>query len=97
VVGLCCCSGVFNGGFCLGGRHDSHQGCRGPRVSRVETESTMALASAHGKAEDLAQRISHLKGELAEACQPRDMAELSSWILSDMAADVEQRLEEYER
>jgi hypothetical protein len=44
------------------------------RVSRVEVESATVLASTHGEAEDLAQRIFLLEGELAEVCQAQDTA-----------------------
>jgi chromosome segregation ATPase len=37
------------------------------RVSRVEAESTVALAPARGEVEDLARRIAFLKGKLAAA------------------------------
>jgi hypothetical protein len=36
------------------------------RVSMMEAESAVALASAHGEAEDRAQRVALLEGELAE-------------------------------
>jgi hypothetical protein len=39
------------------------------RVSRVEVESVVVLACTRGEAEDLAQRIFLLEGELAEVCQ----------------------------
>jgi BMFP domain-containing protein YqiC len=39
------------------------------RVSRVEVESAVVLASARGEVEDFAQRIALLESELAEACQ----------------------------
>jgi hypothetical protein len=70
------------------------------RVSRVETESAIALASAHEEVEGLIQRIAHLEGELAEAHQPRQaraVAEENSRGLSDGAADAEQQREESER
>jgi hypothetical protein len=48
------------------------------RVSRMEAESIATLASAHGEAEGLAQRIALLEGELKEARQAQDMAEANS-------------------
>jgi hypothetical protein len=64
------------------------------RVSTVEEESTAALASAHGEAEDLAQRVALLEGELAVVCQSRDMTKEKSRGWTDAVADIEQQLEE---
>jgi hypothetical protein len=54
------------------------------RVSRVEEENAMALASAHEDAEGLAL----LEGELAEERRPRKLAEDNSRGLSNVVADV---------
>jgi hypothetical protein len=67
------------------------------RVSRMEVESTVALASACGEAKDLTRRIALLEGELAEARQARDTTKENSQGLSDVAADAERRLEESKR
>jgi hypothetical protein len=67
------------------------------RVSRVEVESDVVLASAHGEVEDLARRISLLEGELAKACQAWDITKENSRGLSNMVADVVWQLEESKR
>jgi hypothetical protein len=56
------------------------------RVTRVQEKSATTLASARGKAKDLAQRIALLEGKLAKALQARDTAEENSWGLSDKVA-----------
>jgi hypothetical protein len=58
------------------------------RVPRVEAESAVALASAHGEAEDLARRIALLEGEPAEAHQARDTSEENYQGLSNAVADA---------
>jgi hypothetical protein len=67
------------------------------RVSRMEAESLTMLTSTHGEAEVFTRRISLLEGELTEACQARDTAEVNSQSLSDIAADTERWWEESER
>jgi hypothetical protein len=67
------------------------------RVSRIEVESAAMLATTHGEAEGLAQRIALLEGELVEARQAQDIAEANSRGLSDVVADTDQRREEAER
>jgi hypothetical protein len=56
----------------------------------MEVESVTALAFAHGEAEGFARRIALLEGELVEAHQARDPAEVNSWGLSNVVADVDQ-------
>jgi hypothetical protein len=67
------------------------------RVSRVEAENTVVLASTREDAEGLVQKIALLEGELEEACQARDVPEENSRGLSDMAADAERRWKVSER
>jgi hypothetical protein len=67
------------------------------RVSRMEAENLTMLTSTHGEAEVFTRRISLLEGELTEACQARDTAEVNSQSLSDIAADTERWWEESER
>jgi hypothetical protein len=48
------------------------------RVLRMEADSATALTSAQGEAEMFTQRIALLEGELTEARQVQDMAEVRS-------------------
>jgi hypothetical protein len=101
-----CRGGAHGGGFCIGGCcvtgrvttlvGDAVAGATlaeweaRERVSRIEVEGAAVLASAHGEAEDLAQRVALLEGELAEARQAREAAEENSRGLSDTVTDAEQ-------
>jgi hypothetical protein len=67
------------------------------RVSKVEAESTMALASAHEEAEGLVRRIALLEGGLVEARRAWEMAEKNSQGLSNAEADDECWWKEIER
>jgi hypothetical protein len=67
------------------------------RLSRMEAGSATTLASACRVAEGFARRISLLKGKLAEVHQARDMAEVNSQGLSNMAVDIKRQREESER
>jgi hypothetical protein len=67
------------------------------RVSRVEAESTVVLASAHEETEDLVRKIALLESELAEARQTQEVVEENSCGLSDVIADAEQWWEVSER
>jgi hypothetical protein len=59
------------------------------RVSRVEAGNATTLAYAHEDAHGLAQKVAHLEGELAEACQTQVVAEENSRGLFDTTANVE--------
>jgi hypothetical protein len=61
------------------------------RVSRVEAGNATALACAHEDAHGLAQKVAHLEGELAEACQTQVVAEENSRGLFDTASNVERQ------
>jgi hypothetical protein len=67
------------------------------RVSRVEVENAVALASTCKDAEGLLRKIALLEGELAEVHPAREMAEENSCGLSGAAVDAEWRREESER
>jgi aminopeptidase N len=67
------------------------------RVSRMEMKSVVALTSARGKAEGFARRIALVQGELANALQARDIAEVNSWSLSGVAADTDRWWKEAKR
>jgi hypothetical protein len=55
------------------------------RVSRVEVESAMALASVREEAKGLVRKITLLEGDLAEAPRAREVVEENSHGLSDTA------------
>jgi hypothetical protein len=59
------------------------------RVSRVEVENAVALASTCKDAEGLLRKIALLEGELAEVHPAREMAEENSCGLSGAAVDAE--------
>jgi hypothetical protein len=67
------------------------------RVSRMEMKSVVALASARGKAEGFARRIALVEGELVDALQAQDIAEVNSWSLSGVAADTDRWWKEAKR
>jgi hypothetical protein len=67
------------------------------RVSWVEVESIVMLASTHEEAEGFVRKIVLLKGELVEVHRAREVAEENSRSLSDVAADAERRHEDSER
>jgi hypothetical protein len=56
------------------------------RVSRVETENAVVLASACEDAEGLVRKVALLEGELAEARRAWEVAEEKFHDLSDAAA-----------
>jgi hypothetical protein len=59
------------------------------RVSRVEVENAVALASARKDAEGLVRKITRLEGEVAEVHPAREMAEENSCGLSSAVVDAE--------
>jgi hypothetical protein len=59
------------------------------RMSRVEAESTVGLASAHEETKGLVWKIVLLEGELTEVCWAHKMAEKTARGLSDVATDAE--------
>jgi hypothetical protein len=63
------------------------------RVSRVEAENAMMLASARKDVESLVRKIALLKGELVEVRQAREVAEENSHDLSYAVADAERQWE----
>jgi hypothetical protein len=63
------------------------------RVSRVEAENAMVLASTHNDAKGLVQKIALYEGELAEERRAKEVAEENSRDLSDVAADAKRRWE----
>jgi hypothetical protein len=63
------------------------------RVSRVEVENAMALASACEDVEGLVRKIALLVGEHAEVHRAQEVAEEKSRGLSDAAADAERQWE----
>jgi hypothetical protein len=67
------------------------------RVSRVEMENIVMLASAHEGAEGLVRKIALLEGELAEACWARDVVGEKSCVLFDAVADAKHRWKVYEK
>jgi hypothetical protein len=67
------------------------------RVSWVEADSVVMLASTHEEAEGFVRKIVLLKGELAEVHRAREVAEENSRSLSDVAADAERWHEDSER
>jgi hypothetical protein len=67
------------------------------RISRVEAENNVVLASAHDDAEDLVWKISLLEGELREEHRAWKLAEENSHGLSDAASNAEHRWEVSER
>jgi hypothetical protein len=67
------------------------------RVSRVEAAKAVSLAYAHEDAKGLVQKITHLEGELAEACQARVVAEENSYGLSDTAVNAKHQWERTKR
>jgi hypothetical protein len=67
------------------------------RVSRVEEESTMMLASAFEEIETLVRKITLLEGELAEVCRASKVAKETTCGLSAVAADAERWREDSER
>jgi hypothetical protein len=67
------------------------------RVSRVEVENAAELAFAREDASGFVQRVALLKGELAEACCAREVAEENFRDLSDIANDGARRLVVFER
>jgi hypothetical protein len=72
------------------------RGSMGVPVSHAEVTQAWE-ASAHEEAEGLVQRISLLKGELAEVHQAGEMAEENSWVSSNASVDAERQQEESER
>jgi hypothetical protein len=67
------------------------------RVSRVEMENTVMLASTHEDAKGLVWKIALFKGELAEARRAREVAEEKSRGLSDAEASAERWWEVFEK
>jgi hypothetical protein len=67
------------------------------RVSRVEVENATTLASAHEDVEGLARQTAFLEGELVEARQVREVIEVNSRGLSDIAVNAERWWDESER
>jgi hypothetical protein len=67
------------------------------RVSSMEAESTVALASTHEETDSLVWIIALVEGELAEVHQAREVAEETTRGLFDAPVEAKQRLEEPER
>jgi hypothetical protein len=67
------------------------------RVSRVEVEKSVALASAHEDVEGLVWKIVFLECQLAEERRAREVAEENSRNMSEAAADAKHRWEVSER
>jgi hypothetical protein len=67
------------------------------RVSRVEVENAVALASAREDAEGLVWKAVVLKGELMEAREAREVAEEKSRGLFNAVADAERQWEVSEK
>jgi hypothetical protein len=61
------------------------------RVSRVEAKSATKLASAREEIESLVQKITLLKGELVDVRSTREVAEETSHVLFDAAAEESER------
>jgi hypothetical protein len=57
-------------------------------VSKVEAESATYLASAHGEAIELTQRVAFFEGELVDERQAWDTTEANFQELSDGATDI---------
>jgi hypothetical protein len=62
----------------------------------MEVERTAALASPHREVVGFAWRIVVLEDKLVEVHQARDTTEVNSQGLSDVAANVERRQEDFE-
>jgi hypothetical protein len=67
------------------------------RVSRVEEECTVTLASACEETETPFRKIALLEGELVEVCRAHKVTKETTGGLSAVAADVEQSREVSER
>jgi hypothetical protein len=67
------------------------------RVSRVDEDSIMALASACNEIESIVRKVTLLEGELAEVRWAREVAEETTHGLSDTVTDAKRRQEESER
>jgi hypothetical protein len=63
------------------------------RVSRVEAENAIMLASTHKDAECLVRKITLIEGELVEVRWAPEVAEENSRGLFDAAVDAEHRWE----
>jgi hypothetical protein len=67
------------------------------RVSRVDEDSIMALASACNEIESIVRKVTLLEGELAEVRWACEVAEETAHGLSDTTTDAKRRQEEFER
>jgi hypothetical protein len=56
----------------------------------MEVESATSLAFVHGEADELTRKVAFLEGELKDARQARDIAEVNFQGLSTEVADVNQ-------
>jgi hypothetical protein len=59
-------------------------------VLNMEVESATLLALVHGEADELTRKVAFLEGELKDARQARDIAEVNFQGLSTEVADVNQ-------
>jgi hypothetical protein len=66
-------------------------------VSKVEAEGAASLASTHGEASELTQRVGFLEGELIDEHQAWDTTEVNFQELSYGAIDINRRWENVER
>jgi hypothetical protein len=66
------------------------------QAERMAHESAVLLSSAHGKADEVAQKVSLIEGVLAGARQARDTVEVKLPGLVDKAVDIDERWEEAE-
>jgi hypothetical protein len=56
----------------------------------MEVESATSLAFVHGEDDELTRKVAFLEGELKDARQARDIAEVNFQGLSTEVADVNQ-------
>jgi hypothetical protein len=64
---------------------------RATRAERMAQEMVVLLATTHGEAYEVAQRVSSLEGKLMTVCRAQDAAEEKLPILSAKAAAAEQQ------